>query len=87
MASIIKPWDDGGSLSVIYYGDGDGSAFFSSDVAEGLDREMPVTFVDSSRKVMVSRTVRQAGMREEFEASDNQFVTADNEVFCVKKNQ
>ena len=35
MASIIKPWDDGGSLSVIYNGDGDGSAFFSSDVAEG----------------------------------------------------
>lgn len=81
MASIIKPWDDGGSLSVIYNGDGDGSAFFSSDVAEGLDREMPVTFVDSSRAVVVTRTVKQEGMREVFCGSDGRFITADGGTF------
>lgn len=70
MAELVKPWNDGGSLSVTYDGDRDGSAIFSSDIAEGLDREMQVLFVDASKAVVVERIVRQEGMREELVDSD-----------------
>ena len=81
MENLIKPWDDDGSLSVAYDGDRDGSATFSSDIAEGLDREMQVLFVDKSRVVVVERTVRQEGMREAFCGSDGRFLTADGGTF------
>lgn len=61
MAELIKPWNDGGNLSVSYNGDGDGSAVFSSSENTGDTREMAVSFVDSSRQVIIVRTVRQAG--------------------------
>lgn len=60
MAELVKPWGSGGSLSVTYDGDGDGSAVFSSDVNAGEERTMDVSFVDASRSVIVVRTVRQA---------------------------
>lgn len=81
MAELVKPWNDGGSLSVTYDGDRDGSAIFSSDIAEGLDREMQVLFVDQSRSVIVKRLVRQEGMREAFCGSDGRFLTADGGTF------
>jgi hypothetical protein len=88
MAELVKPWNDGGgSLSVTYDGDRDGSATFSSDIAEGLDREMQVLFVDQSRVVVVERTVRQEGMREVFSGSDGQFILADGGTFNVLKNE
>lgn len=86
MAELVKPWNDSGSLSVAYDGDRDGSAVFSSDTAEGLDREMNVSFVDASRTVVVERTVRQTGLREEFMASDGEFVLADGGTFNVLKS-
>lgn len=86
MAELVKNWSDGGSLTVSYDGDRDGSAVFSSDVAEGLDREMSVVFRDSGESVAVERTVRQTGMREEFMASDGAFLLADNETFNVLKH-
>lgn len=85
MAELVKPWNDDGSLSVAYDGDRDGSAVFSSDTAEGLDREMNVSFVDASRSVVVERTVRQTGLREEFMASDGEFILADDGTFNVLK--
>ena len=60
MAELVKAWNDGGSLSVAYDGDGDGSAIFSSDVNTGAERTMDVSFIDASRNVIVVRTVRQA---------------------------
>ena len=60
MAELVKVWHDGGSLSVTYDGDGDGSAVFSSDANTGAERTMEVSFVDASRNVIVVRTVRQA---------------------------
>lgn len=62
MSELIKPWNDGGNLSVSYNGDGDGSAIFSSDSYEGIDREIPVRFVGGD--VIVERTVRQEGIRQ-----------------------
>ena len=76
MAELIKPWNDGGSLSATYNGSGDGSAVFSSDGYEGIDRETTVTFKDIGNTVQVERTVRQEGIRQ-------QFATADGNVFCI----
>lgn len=60
MAELVKQWNNGGSLSVTYDGDGDGSAIISSDANSGAERTMDISFVDASRNVIVVRTVRQA---------------------------
>lgn len=86
MAKLVKPWNNGGSLSVTYDGDRDGSAVFSSDVNEGKDRDMNVTFVDKSRVVMVERTVLQEGRRQAFSGSDGAFILADGGTFNVIKD-
>ncbi len=64
---LIKPWNDGGNLTVTYDGSGDGSAIFTSDINNGEKRTMQVSFVDSSRSVVVVRTVTQAGKPAEEE--------------------
>lgn len=87
MAELVKSWNDGGSLSVAYEGDGDGSAIFSSDVAEGLDREMIVVFRDGGKTVAVERKVLQVGMREMFVPSDGDFILADGGTYNVLKNE
>lgn len=66
MKSVIKPWNDGGSLTVAYEGDGDGSAVFSSDAYEGIDRTQIVVFRDGGKSVAVERVVRQEGTRQPF---------------------
>jgi hypothetical protein len=70
MKNVIKPWNDGGSLSVAYEGDGDGSAVFSSDSYEGIDRTQIVVFRDGGNTVAVERTVRQEGTRQPFRLAD-----------------
>jgi hypothetical protein len=87
MAELVKPWNDGGSLSVAYEGSGDGSAVFSSDVNEGIDREMIVVFRDGGRTVAVERKVLQVGMREMFVPSDGDFILADGGTYNVLKNE
>lgn len=62
MAELVKPWNDGGNLSVTYDGSGDGSAVFSSDPYEGIDREMSVTFKGGG--IEEERIVRQEGTRQ-----------------------
>ena len=81
MATTTKQWEDGTSLTATYEGSGDGSAVFTSDLNEGIDREMDVTFIDTSRKVSVTRTVKQIGLREEFTGYDEIFITADGGTF------
>jgi hypothetical protein len=60
MGEIIKNWNDGGSLSVAYTGDGDGTAVISSTENEGAEREAELRFIDASRSVIVVRRVVQA---------------------------
>ena len=60
MGEIIKNWNDGGSLSVAYTGEGDGTAVFSSSQNDGAAREVEVSFVDASHRVVVVRRVVQA---------------------------
>ena len=80
MATLVKPWNDGGNLSVTYEGSGDGSAVFSSDPYEGIDREQSVVFRDVAESVAVERVVRQEGIRQ-------QFVTTDGKVFYVTQGR
>lgn len=87
MAELVKIWNDGGYLTATYEGSGDGSAVFSSDVAEGLDREMIVIFRDSGRNVAVERKVLQEGMREMFVPSDGEFTLANGGTYNVLKNE
>lgn len=62
MRELIKPWNDGGNLTVTYDGSGDGEAVFSSDAYEGIDREMAVTFKGGG--IAEERIVRQEGTRQ-----------------------
>lgn len=62
MKSVIKPWNNGGSLTATYEGSGDGTAIFESDSYEGIDRETEVHFVGAG--TVVSRKVRQEGVRQ-----------------------
>lgn len=82
MAELVKQWNDGGSLFVAYQGDKDGSAVFSSDINEGVDREMNVTFQDVQKKVVVQKKVQQEGRREVF----SDIILADGRTFNVLKN-
>jgi hypothetical protein len=60
MAEIVKNWTNGGSLSVVFTGDGDGTAVISSTENEGAEREAELRFIDASRSVIVVRRVVQA---------------------------
>lgn len=87
MAELKKQWNDGELLTVAYDGVRDGSATFTSDVNESIDREMVVTYVDKDKKVSVAQTVKQVGLREAFNASDGGFILADGGTFNVLKNE
>lgn len=65
MATLIKQWPTGsGSLSVTYEGSGDGTAVFTSDTNEGIDRVMDVAF--KAGDVVEQRIVTQEGLRQPF---------------------
>ena len=83
MAELVKPWNDGGSLSATYNGSGDGEAIFTSDINEGIDREMSVIFADTARSVMTERVVMQIGRREIF---NDDFILSDGGTFNVLKD-
>ena len=83
MAELIKPWNDGGSLSATYNGSGDGEAIFTYDVNEGIDREMLVIFADTERSMMTERKVMQIGRREIF---NDDFILSDGGTFNVLKD-
>lgn len=85
MAELKKSWNDSGSLTATYTGSGDGSATFTSDVNESIDREMVVTYVDKDRKVSVAQVVKQVGLREVLNASDGLLITSDGETLNVLK--
>lgn len=82
MAELVKPWNDGGNLSATFNGSGDGEAIFTSDINEGIDRAMSVTFTDASRNVITERVVMQIGRREIY---NDDFVLSDGGTFNVLK--
>ena len=84
MATLVKPWNDGGSLSVTYEGSGDGSAVFTSDTNEGIDREMSVFFKGAGQSI--ERVVKQEGKRLRFRCKDGLFLLKDGGTFNVLKD-
>lgn len=84
MKSVIKPWGDGGNLTVTYIGHGDGSAVFTTDANEGIDREMVVTFEGAGQEI--ERTVKQEGKRLRFRCKDGLFILKDGGTFNVLKD-
>jgi hypothetical protein len=80
-----KEWKDGGSLTVTYEGRSDGDATFASEVNEGLDREMSVTFKDFSGDISVECRVRQEGRREILYATDGALYANDGTTINVIK--
>lgn len=83
MAELVKQWNDGGSLSVTYDGSGDGSAVFSSDKNEGIDREMSVFF--NGGGLSIERLVKQDGLREEIITADGSTFKSSDGYFGVLK--
>lgn len=86
MGELVKKWNDGGSLFVSYDGDKDGSAIFSSDIAEGKDRTMFVYFIDKDNTVSIEKIVKQSGKRQAFSCSDGGFILRDGGTFNVIKD-
>ena len=84
MAELVKQWADGGSLTATYEGSGDGSAVFSSDTNEGIDREMSVTFKGGG--LSIERSVKQEGLREEIRTADGLIFKASDGYFGVLKS-
>ena len=82
MANFVKPWNDGGNLSATYNGSGDGEAIFTSDVNEGIDREMSVVFKGAG--LSIERKVTQVGLREIF---NEDFILADGGTYNVLKTE
>ena len=65
MATLVKQWPTGaGNLSVTYEGSGDGTAVFTSDTNEGIDRVMDVAF--KAGDIVEQRIVTQEGLRQPF---------------------
>lgn len=65
MATLTKQWPTGtGNLSVTYEGSGEGSAVFTSDTNEGIDRVMDVAF--KAGDIVEQRIVTQEGLRQPF---------------------
>lgn len=86
MKNVIKPWNDGGSLSVTYNGVGDGEAVFSSSENTGIDRETEVTFKGGGMEEV--RKVTQAGLRQPFGLADGGvFRVKDGGRFGVLKHK
>ena len=82
MANFVKPWNDGGNLSATYNGSGDGEAIFTSDINEGIDREMSVVFKGAG--LSIERKVTQVGLREIF---NEDFILADGGTYNVLKTE
>ena len=83
----IKQWPDGESLTVTYDGDRDGSAVFTSDTNESIDREMSVFFRSVGGGVVVERKVTQVGLREVFNVTEGPFMVVEGTFNVLKEKR
>ena len=88
MAELVKQWDDGFTITATFKGCGDGEATFTSEVNEGIDKEINVIVrtTEGNNVDEKSVVVKQAGLREEYITADGEvYMTADNEIYgCLK---
>lgn len=87
MINKRKPWNDGGSLYIAYEGDKDGSATFSSDAYDGIDRIQVVTFKSTDGAINTTRAVKQEGIRQRFVFSDGKVFNVAEGRFGVLKTK
>lgn len=85
METKIK-WNEGeGYITATYEGSGNGSASISSDVNEGVDRNLSINVKTTDGSISVFVSVSQIGLREVFIPSDGGFVLSDGGSFNVLK--
>ena len=83
-------WNEGeGYITATYEGSGGGSAYISSDINEGIDREqsIKVETTKGNEPKSVDVNVKQYGMREVFLPSDGDFILADGGTYNTLKNE
>ena len=86
METKIK-WNEGeGYITATYEGSGSGSASISSDVNEGIDRNLSINVRTTDGSRFVSVSVTQTGLREIFSPSDGAFILANGGSFNVLKS-
>lgn len=87
METKIK-WNEGdGYITATYEGSGNGSAYISSDVNEGIDRVQAVKVETTDKSISATLVVSQGGMREVFKPSGGDFILKDGGTFNVLKNE
>ena len=85
MERVVKEWKDGsGDTFTVICNHEKLQAVFSSDVNEGIDREMSVYFKGGG--LSVERTVKQEGKRLRFRCKDGLFLLKDGGTFNVLKD-
>lgn len=87
MINKRKRWNEGGSLYISYEGDKDGSATFSSDAYDGIDRIQIVTFKSTDGVISTTRAVKQEGTRQRFVFSDGKVFNVAEGRFGVLKTK
>lgn len=89
MATTKLKWNEGdGYITATYNGSGNGSVSISSDINEGIDRQLTISVktTQGANQKTKSVVVLQYGLREVLDASDGGFVLADGGTYNVKKN-
>lgn len=87
MINKRKRWNEGGSLYISYEGDKDGSATFSSDAYDGIERIQIVTFKSTDGVISTTRAVKQEGTRQRFVFSDGKVFNVAEGRFGVLKTK
>ena len=88
METKIK-WDNGmGYITATYEGSGDGSAYITSDVNEGFDREQLLKVKTTDNSVSVDVLITQQGRRQPIRLKDGKiFRLSNGGKFGVLKNK
>lgn len=88
MGTKIKWSESNDYITATYNGSGNETVLVSSDINEGIDRQMTINVktTQGSNQKTKSIIVSQLGLREVFSPSDGSFILADGGTYNVKKN-
>lgn len=88
METKIKWSESNDYITATYNGSGNETVLVSSDINEGIDRQMTINVktTQGTNQKTKSIVVSQLGLREVFSPSDGSFILADGGTYNVKKN-
>lgn len=88
MGTKIKWSESNDYITATYNGSGNETVLVSSDVNEGIDRQMTINVktTQGSNQKTKSIVVSQFGLREVLSPSDGSFILADGGTYNVLKN-